>query len=77
MQGSSRSHGQTAWGTRSMVKAVTCRIFIPTLDYLAVYLIANRYEIALVFVLVSNLPSGHACCIHERVWARIQRVCTV
>ncbi len=72
MDGSTENSGQTEYWTRSMVKAVTYRILILTLDFLAVYLITNRYEIALGFMLVSNLYTSLAYFIHERVWARIR-----
>ena len=56
---------------RSIVKAVTYRIIILILDFTAVYLLTGKYEVALGFMIVSNVYTTVAYYGHERVWNRI------
>lgn len=57
---------------RSVVKAVTYRVIIVCLDFVAIYLFTGRAEIAGGFVIVSNIYTTVAYVLHERVWARIK-----
>ena len=56
---------------RSIVKAVTYRVVIVCLDFLAVYLMTGKTAIALGFMVVSNLYTTVGYFVHERIWARI------
>ena len=57
--------------TRALTKAVTYRIVIITLDFTAVYLLTRRVEIALGFMIVSNIYTSIAYYFHERIWNAI------
>ena len=56
---------------RSVVKALTYRIFIVCLDFVVIYLFTGQVEVALGFMLVSNIYTTVAYFLHERLWARI------
>lgn len=64
-------HFKERW-TRSLVKAVVYRVFILLLDFTAVYALTRRYEIALGFMLISNVYTTAGYYIHERIWDRIK-----
>jgi uncharacterized membrane protein len=57
---------------RSLVKAITYRILIMTLDFLTVYLLTKAIHIAVGFMIISNVYTSLAYLVHERLWARIQ-----
>jgi adenylylsulfate kinase len=57
--------------TRSAAKAVSYRIIVVITDFAAVYLFTSRLEIALGFVLVSNIYTSVLYLIHERFWDRV------
>jgi uncharacterized membrane protein len=57
---------------RSIVKAITYRVFIVSLDFLAVYLFTKKAEIAGGFVIVSNLYTTLGYVLHERLWQRVR-----
>ncbi len=57
---------------RSVVKAITYRLFIVCLDFLAIYLFTGKVEVALVFMVVSNVYTTVGYFLHERLWARIR-----
>jgi len=57
--------------TRSFTKAITYRIAILTLDFTATYLLTGRLEIALGFMLISNIYTSAAYYVHERIWNRV------
>ncbi|MDD1653914.1 MAG: DUF2061 domain-containing protein [Methanomicrobiales archaeon] len=56
---------------RSLTKAVTYRIIILVLDFVAVYLLTGRYEVAFGFMIVSNVYTSIAYYFHERIWSGI------
>ncbi len=56
---------------RSLVKAITYRILIIILDFVAVYLLTGKVAIAVSFMVVSNLYTAVAYYIHERAWNKI------
>jgi uncharacterized membrane protein len=56
---------------RSFVKAMTYRVLIVCLDFLAIYLLTGRPRIAVGFMIASNVYTSVAYFAHERVWARI------
>ena len=56
---------------RSLVKAITYRAFIITLDFVVIFLFTHRTDIALGFVVISNVYTSIAYYFHERMWSRI------
>ncbi len=57
---------------RSVVKAITYRVIIVCLDFGAIYLFTHRVEVALGFMIVSNVYTTVGYFLHERLWARIR-----
>ena len=62
---------RTVTRKRSVVKALTYRAFIVCLDFLVIYLFTGKVEVALGFMIVSNIYTTVAYFLHERLWARI------
>ena len=56
---------------RSLVKAITYRIVIIFLDITVIYLMTGRLDIALGFMIVSNVYTSVAYYFHERIWNKI------
>jgi uncharacterized membrane protein len=56
---------------RSIVKTITYRLFILTLDFTVIYWLTKRIEIAFGFMLVSNFYTTIAYYFHERIWNKI------
>jgi uncharacterized membrane protein len=56
---------------RSVVKALTYRIVIMILDFIAIYLFTGTARIAVGFVIVSNIYTTIGYFLHERAWSRI------
>lgn len=54
-----------------MVKAVSYRVIVVVADFAAVYLFTGRVEIALGFVVVSNIYTTGLYFLHERFWDRV------
>jgi adenylylsulfate kinase len=69
---SASSATQRATRKRSIVKALTYRIVIVCLDFLAIYLFTGKVEVALGFMVVSNIYTTVGYFLHERFWARIR-----
>jgi len=57
---------------RSVVKAISYRVIIICLDFTAIYLLTGKTEIALGFMVVSNIYTTFGYFLHERLWARIR-----
>jgi len=57
---------------RSVVKALTYRIIIVCLDFLCVYIFTHKVEVALGFMIVSNIYTTAGYFLHERIWARVR-----
>jgi adenylylsulfate kinase len=57
---------------RSIVKSVSYRIIIITLDFTTVYLFTGKVNLAVGFMLVSNIYTTIAYFFHERIWDRIK-----
>jgi len=57
---------------RSLVKAITYRIVIIILDFSVIYLLTHRIDVALGFMIISNIYTTVAYFLHERVWNRIR-----
>lgn len=56
---------------RSIAKAVSYRIIIIILDFTFVYLFTRQINIAVGFVLISNVYTTVAYYLHERAWNKI------
>jgi uncharacterized membrane protein len=56
---------------RSVVKAISYRVIIVSLDFGAIYLLTGKVEIALGFMVVSNIYTTVGYFLHERLWAGI------
>jgi adenylylsulfate kinase len=56
---------------RSLVKAITYRLIIIVLDLTAIYLFTGRLDIALGFMIISNVYTSVAYYSHERIWNKI------
>ena len=57
---------------RSLVKAVTYRVVIIILDFTVIYILTHRVDVALGFMIISNIYTTAAYFIHERIWNRIK-----
>jgi len=57
---------------RSIVKAITYRAIIVFLDFVVVYLLTGKVEVAAAFMVVSNIYTTILYFLHERVWAGIK-----
>lgn len=57
---------------RSIVKALTYRVLIVCLDFTAIYLFTHKVDVALGFMIVSNIYTTVGYFVHERAWARIR-----
>jgi len=66
-----RSRGERSRVGRSLAKAITYRIAIGCLDFLAIYLFTRQLKLALGFMLVSNLYTTAAHFLHQRLWNRV------
>jgi len=54
------------------VKAATYRIVIIVLDFTVIYLLTGRVDLAIGFMVISNIYTTAAYFIHERIWNRIR-----
>ena len=55
-----------------MVKAITYRAVIIVLDFSVIYLLTGRVDVAVGFMVISNIYTTVAYFVHERVWNKIQ-----
>ncbi|MBS1543876.1 MAG: DUF2061 domain-containing protein [Bacteroidetes bacterium] len=58
--------------SRTLLKTVTYRVFILILDFITVYLFTGKAELALGFMVVSNIYTTIGYFLHERFWDRIK-----
>jgi len=56
---------------RSVVKALTYRVFIMCLDFATIYLFTGKARIAVGFMIASNIYTTVVYLLHERAWARV------
>lgn len=56
---------------RSVVKALSYRVLIVSLDFTVIYLLTGKTEVAVGFMIVSNIYTTVGYFLHERLWARI------
>jgi adenylylsulfate kinase len=57
---------------RSLVKALTYRAFAFCLDFLVIYLFTHEVDLAVGFMILSNIYRTVVYFLHERIWARIR-----
>ena len=57
---------------RSLVKALTYRVVIVVLDFSVIYILTGRVEVALGFMVISNIYTTAAYFVHERILNRIR-----
>lgn len=57
---------------RSLVKAITYRIIIIVLDFTVIYILTRRVDVAVGFMVISNIYTTAAYFLHERVWNKIK-----
>jgi uncharacterized membrane protein len=62
---------RTATRKRSILKALTYRMIIVCLDFIALYIFTHKIEVAVGFMIVSNVYTTVGYFVHERVWSRI------
>ena len=55
----------------SVVKALSYRVIIASLDFAVIYLLTSKTEVAVGFMVVSNIYTTVGYFLHERLWARI------
>ena len=67
-----RQAGLTETKKRSVVKALTYRVAIICLDFLVVYVFTHKVDVALGFMVVSNIYTTAGYFVHERIWARVR-----
>ena len=56
---------------RSLVKALTYRVVIVVLDFSVIYILTGRVDVAVGFMVISNIYTTTAYFVHERIWNRI------
>lgn len=64
-------HFKELW-SRSLFKAITYRVAILILDFTVIYWLTGKVEIALGFMLASNIYTTIAYYVHERVWDKVK-----
>jgi len=64
-------HFKESW-LRSLTKTITYRIAILILDFVAIYWLTGKFEIAFGFMIVSNIYTSVGYYAHERIWDRIK-----
>jgi uncharacterized membrane protein len=57
---------------RSIVKTISYRVVILTLDFVAIYLFTGQIKVAFGFMLVSNIYTTLGYFFHERIWDKIK-----
>ena len=68
-----KREGVTTHATRkrSVVKAISYRVIIVSLDFAVIYVLTGKPEVAVGFMIVSNIYTTVGYFLHERLWARI------
>ena len=66
-----KHHFKELW-LRSLAKTVSYRVAILILDFAVVYLLTKKIEVAIGFMVVSNIYTTMGYYIHERVWDHVK-----
>jgi adenylylsulfate kinase len=56
---------------RSIVKTISCQVLIAILDFMVIYFITKQLNLAVGFVLVSNIYTTLCFFINETIWGKI------
>lgn len=67
-----KSHHVSETVKRTILKTVSYRIVILTMDFAAIYIFTGQTKIAVGFMIVSNIYTTLGYFIHERVWDKIK-----
>jgi adenylylsulfate kinase len=62
----------TSTRKRSLVKALTYRVAIVCLDFTVIYLFTHKVDVALGFMILSNVYTTVGYFLHERIWEHIE-----
>jgi len=65
------THFKESW-LRSLTKTVTYRIAILILDFVAVYWLTGKTELAIGFMIISNIYTSIGYYVHERIWNSVK-----
>ena len=57
--------------SRSVVKAISYRVFSMSSDFIIVFLVTHQFGVALSLVTLTNIGSTIIYFIHERTWSRV------
>jgi uncharacterized membrane protein len=57
---------------RSIIKAITYRLVIIVLDFSIIFLFTGKVEIAISFMILSNIYTTLVYFFHERVWDNVE-----
>ena len=57
---------------RSVAKSITFRILVVLSDFIVIYLLTHKIEVALGIIFFTNALATLIYFIHERVWKRIR-----
>lgn len=66
------THHATETLRRSILKTISYRAVILILDFASIYIFTRQVNIAIGFMIVSNLYTTLAYFFHERVWDKIK-----
>ncbi|OGG15266.1 hypothetical protein A2773_03675 [Candidatus Gottesmanbacteria bacterium RIFCSPHIGHO2_01_FULL_39_10] len=56
---------------RSLIKAITFRFLVLSVDFIIIYTITGRYDTTLRLVLIANIFHTLLYFLHERFWDRV------
>ena len=57
---------------RSVAKTISYRVIILILDFTSIYLFTGKLEVALGFMVVSNIYTTLIYFFHERAWEKVK-----
>jgi uncharacterized membrane protein len=57
---------------RSIVKTISYRVVILTLDFVSIYLFTGQIKVAFSFMIISNIYTTIGYFFHERIWDKIK-----
>ena len=63
-----RNHHHRETWVRSLTKTLTYRVLILILDFTVIYFLTGKFEVALGFMIISNIYTSVGYYFHERVW---------
>ncbi|MBS1523119.1 MAG: DUF2061 domain-containing protein [Bacteroidetes bacterium] len=57
---------------RSIAKTISYRLFIIILDFLSIYWLSGKAQVAIGFTIISNIYTTIGYFLHERIWNKIK-----